>query len=374
MKRIGILMAGGAGERFWPISRRKRPKQLLPLNTERTLIEEAIDRVSSLLPREDIYIITNEIIFESIRSILRNFPPENIIPEPNKRNTAPCLALACGFILAKYGNWFKPEEISIGVFTSDQKINPLDGFIRTTLNAFQFVEKNSYLATIGIPPSRPETAFGYIEVAENIHQSQSEIMNVIRFHEKPNREKAEEYLQSGNYFWNSGMFFWRLDTFLQEFNLFCPEISNKIPLISEIFKCQINNLPNVSSPELSEFYAKFPDISIDYALMEKTNKIVVAKAFFEWDDIGSWDALDRTKNKDAYGNISIGNNVILDTSNSIVYNHSSNGKIKLAAIGLNDFVVVIDDDAVLICPKSQVQKVKNCVELIKKSQDGIKWL
>lgn len=367
-------MAGGSGERFWPISRQRRPKQLLSLNSERTLIEESIERITSLIPMEDVYIITNEILIEPIRGLLKNFPPENIVPEPSKKNTAPCLGLACGFILAKYGDKFKPNEISFGVFTSDQRIEPIWGFVRTLQNAFQYVENYPFLATIGIPPSRPDTAFGYIEVSEDIRQTKKEILKVIRFHEKPNLSMAKDFFHSNRYFWNSGMFFWRLDTFLDEFHRHCSVISEKIPLIREIFRSKTEEPLFYSLPKINEIYSQLPEISIDYALMERTKKIVVAKAFFDWDDIGSWDALDRTKPKDLSNNVNIGNNVVIDTKNSIIFNHSTNGKILVATIGVDDFVVVVDDDAVLICPKTQVQKVKLCVEQIKNSFDGGKWL
>lgn len=374
MKRVGILMAGGAGERFWPISRQKRPKQLLQLNTDKPLIQESIERITSIIPKEDVFIITNEMLLEPIRKTLKDFPTENVIPEPRKKNTAPCLALACGFVMAKYGNIYKPEEIAFGIFTSDQKIEPIDGFIKTIQTAFHFVENQGYLATIGIIPSRPDTAYGYIEVSENVMQTNSEILQVKRFREKPNTKKAKEYLTSGKYFWNSGMFFWRLDTFVEEFNLYNPEISNKIPLISEIFKDRTEKPLQTSLVELDAIYSNFPEISIDYALMEKSKKIVVVKASFDWDDIGSWDALDRTKPKDDYGNVSLGDNLVLDTKNTIIFNNSANGRVKVATIGVSDFVVVVDEDAVLICPKSQVQKVKKCVEILKNSPGGQKWL
>lgn len=374
MKRVGILMAGGAGERFWPISRQKRPKQLIQLNTDKPLIQESIERITSIVPKEDVFIITNEMLLEPIRNALKDFPPENVIPEPSKKNTAPCLALACGFVIAKYARILKPEDITFGIFTSDQKIEPIESFIKTTQTTFQFVENQSYLATIGILPSRPDTAYGYIEVSENILQTNYDILKVKRFHEKPNIEKAKEYLASGKYFWNSGMFFWRLDTFIGEFNLYVPEISSKIPLISEIFKGKTESPLQRSPDELYDIYSNFPEISIDYALMEKSKKIVVVKAFFDWEDIGSWDALDRTKTKDDFGNVNIGNNLVLDTNNTIIFNRSTNGKIKVATIGISDVVVVVDEDAILICTKSQVQKVKKCVEILKNSPDGQKWL
>lgn len=374
MKRVGILMAGGSGERFWPTSRIRRPKQLLPLNTDKPLISESIERINSIIPIEDIFIVTNEFIQNTIRQLLKDFPPENVIAEPYKRNTAPCLALACGFLRAKYGNNFGTNEISVGVFTSDQIISPLEGFKKTIENAFKYVEQHDSIATIGIIPSRPDTAYGYIQVADNVMSSESDIIEVIRFTEKPDFETAKKYLETGKYFWNSGMFFWRLDTFFNEMSMNVATIGNVIPYFIEKYK-GLTELPlDGSNPSIREAYSKLPDISIDYALMEKTKNIVVAKAYFEWDDIGSWDALDRTKTHDEDGNVSIGNNVLVRTSNSIVFNESTKNSIKVALLGLSNLVVVVSDDAILVCPKNEVQNVKHCLEAIKKQQDGEKWL
>ncbi len=374
MKRVGILMAGGSGERFWPTSRIRRPKQLLPLNTNKPLIAESIERISSIIPIEDIFIITNEFIQKTIRELLKDFPPENVIAEPYKRNTAPCLALVCGFLRAKYGNKLGADEISVGVFTSDQKIAPFDGFKKTVQNAFDYVEQHNRIATIGIIPSRPDTAYGYIQVNENVKTNNTDILEVIRFTEKPNLETAKQYVESGKYFWNSGMFFWRLDTFLNEMSTNVTTIGNAIPYFTEKYK-GLTELPlDGSNPAIREIYYKLPDISIDYALMEKTKNIVVAKAYFEWDDIGSWDALDRTKEHDDEGNVNIGNNVLVRTSNSIVFNESTKGNIKAALLGLNNIVVVVSDDAILVCHKNEVQNVKHCIEAIRQQQDGEKWL
>lgn len=374
MKRVGILMAGGSGERFWPTSRIRRPKQLLPLNTNKPLIAESIERINSIIPIEDIFIITNEFIQKPIRELLKDFPPENVIAEPYKRNTAPCLALACGFLRAKYGNEFRADEISVGVFTSDQKISPLDGFKKTVGNAFNYVEQHNQIATIGIIPSRPDTAYGYIQVTKDVSSTNSDTLEVVRFTEKPDFETAKQYVESGKYFWNSGMFFWRLDTFLEEISMNAPTIGKAIPYFIENYK-GLTELPlDGSNPSIRETYYNLPDISIDYALMEKTKNIVVAKAYFEWDDIGSWDALYRTKEHDNEGNVNIGNNVLIKTSDSIIFNESTNDSIKVALLGLSNVVVVVSDDAILVCHKNEVQNVKHCLEVIKKQPDGEKWL
>jgi len=367
-------LAGGSGERFWPVSRIKKPKQLLPLNTEKTLIEEAVERIAKFIPYESIYVFTNHITFGEIQNVLRDLPEGNIIPEPLKRNTAPALAYAMSFITAKYGKEWKTNEILVGVFTSDQKIEPNEGFQKTVDIAFDYVSKFEKIATIGIVPTRPETAFGYIEVKKSQSTENGDVFEVQCFKEKPDLETAKQYILFGNYFWNSGMFFWRLDTFLSEAKKHIPKIYSKIQPLSEIFSKNINSKLDSYFHEIVAVYKTFPDISIDYALMEKTKNIVVVKSFFHWDDIGSWDALDRTKEHDSFGNVSIGNNLLVESKDCIVYNNSSQNNIKACLVGMRDVVVVVTDDAILVCPKSEVQKVKICVEELKKSPEDRKYL
>lgn len=374
MKKIAIMLAGGSGERFWPVSRMTKPKQLLPLNSEKTLIEEAVERVSSFINFEDIYVFTNRITLEPIRNVLRQLPKENVIPEPLKRNTASALAYASGYILAKYADKIAPSEILVGVFTSDQRIEPLDGFRRTVEIAFEFVAKNPKIATIGIVPTRPDTAFGYIEIERNNPLVEDLVFEVKAFKEKPNFETARRYIETGNFFWNSGMFFWRFDTFLHESEKYMPEIyANIEPLRRLFFEINCNNL-EAKLIEIGRIYETFPDISIDFALMEKTPNIVVVKSLFDWDDIGSWDALDRTKPHDEMQNVNIGDNILIDTKDSIVYNSSTNFNTKVSVVGMSNVVVVVTDDAVLVCAKDQVQKVKKCVEELKKDPRNNKYL
>lgn len=375
MKRTAVIMAGGSGERFWPLSRMKKPKQLLALASEKTMLEEAIDRVSPIIDVNDIYIITSELLLEPLRRELTILPPENIIAEPHKRNTAPCLALSAAFIAAKYDNEFKPEEISIAVLTADQSISPAEGFIQTIDSALNYVENNKALCTIGIPPSRPETGYGYIEVDGyfDYNFNAPEIKPVKAFHEKPTFQKAEEFLLAGNYLWNSGMFFWRLDTFIEQMILCLPIVGNNIELMQKRYKSKTS----IALPEalfsISELFADFPNISIDYGLMEKAKDVVVAKALFDWDDIGSWDSLPRIREVDKDQNVVEGKNVLVDVKDSVIINSNKNDKIIVAGLGLENMVIVVTDDAVMVCPKDRVQEVKKCVEKIR-TEKGEKWL
>ncbi len=373
MKRTAVIMAGGSGERFWPLSRMKKPKQLLALTSEKMMLEESIERIAGIIPNEDVFIITSEVLLEPIREALPQIPPQNIIAEPFKRNTAPCLALAAGYIAAKYAGKYAENEISVSVLTADQDIKPIEGFKNTVNEILNFVENNEAICTIGITPVRPETGYGYVETESSFKDcNQCEILKVKAFREKPNYETAEEYVASGVHFWNSGMFFFRLDTFINGMIKHLPEVGIKIEQIKHNYFENTEIAFDFAFKGISSIFNQFPDISIDYGLMEKYDNIYTANALFEWDDVGSWDALDRVKPKDDNGNISEGVTALIDCENSIFVNKSS-GKIAIGAIGLEDFVVVVTDDSVLICPKDKVQDVKKCVQKLK-SQDSIEWI
>lgn len=373
MKRTAIIMAGGSGERFWPLSRKRKPKQLLPLASEKPMIRESIERISSIIHPEDIYIITGHLLIESIRRALPMLPPENVIAEPYKRNTAPCLALGAAFIAEKYSGEYKPSEISIAVLTADQSIRPKEAFEKTVDETLFYVENNPVLGTIGILPSRPETGYGYIEVNEpfDYEKDKVQIKEVKQFREKPDIKTAKEFLESGNFLWNSGMFFWRLDVFTEAMKKALPEVGNKI---NEMSKCY-TKWTETPLPEplqtVSPVFDKFPDVSIDYGLMEKADKVVVAKALFTWDDIGSWDSLERVKEPDNEGNITFGETALVNVTNSVIANYSSGKKIITTGIKLDNMVIVVTDDAVMVCPKDEVQNVKKAVKIVKDKGDWV---
>lgn len=348
MIRNVVIMAGGSGERFWPLSRKNKPKQLLELTSSgKVMIAEAIDRVAPMIDYENIYIITGEHLKKPIEDALPQLPKDNIIAEPAKRNTAPCLALAAGILEAKNAG----KEQSIAVLTADQIIEPEQNFRDTITKALDYVEKHGVISTIGIVPDRAETGYGYIETGEKLNVDEIGIFKVNSFKEKPNEQTAKEYLESGKYLWNSGMFFYRLDTFIEEMKINAPEIGNEIAKL------------NQSNPDMRAIFESFPGISIDYALMEKTNKAVVTEANFHWDDLGAFDALDRVNEQDENGNIIKGKTIVINCSNSIIINSSS----KLAtAYGLEETVLIQTDDAVMSCKKKDAQYVKQIVDEMKK--------
>lgn len=371
MKRAAVIMAGGSGERFWPLSRRSHPKQLLKLlNPGKTLLDESIERIARVIDPEDIFIITGEHLLAPIRESLETVPPENVIAEPAKRNTAPCLALGAAVLMERYG--LPPEEIAMAVLTADQLITPDEKFTETIEGIIAFAGQNPVLATIGIKPDRPETGYGYIEVEDKfVDDGRLEIQPAKAFREKPGYSAACRYLDSGKYLWNSGMFFWRLDAFIEQMTKHSPEIGLKINVIKEKYSGLTAKPLDTANSAIKELFESMPDISIDYALMEKADNVVVAKALFQWDDVGSWDSLERVRHKDSRNNIADGNVVMTDSKDNIILN-SSDGRI-VGLIGIENMAVIATDDALLICPKDRVQEIRKITGEIR-SKYGDKWL
>jgi mannose-1-phosphate guanylyltransferase len=364
MKRVALIMAGGSGERFWPQSRKHFPKQLLHLNSEEnSMLKETLMRVSSLIPIENVFIITTELLCENIRKCLTELPPENVIPEPEKRNTAPCLSLSSAFLQERFANEI---DISVATLTADHNIYPTKKFIETIQTAMEHAEQYDKIVTIGISPTRPDTGYGYIETETPFYKNEiAEIKPVLRFREKPNLEQAKSFLETERFTWNSGMFFWKLSTFGDEIKKYSTELYDAIHIFRNLLKNKTNTYVDRFDNELANIYCKLPAMSIDYVLMEKSNNVVVCKSLFEWDDIGSWDSLFRTKKLDNKGNVLQGKLSVLDCQTSILINGSKDKDIILAGLGLTDIVVVSTDDAILVCHKDKVQSIKNIVEDIR---------
>lgn len=370
MKKVAIIMAGGAGERFWPLSRIKKPKQLLNLSSiDRNMLQEAIDRISGFIAYDDIFIITSKILQNPIREALPELSPQNVIAEPAKRNTAPCLALGASYIIAKYGSEMT-NEIVVSVLTADQMIEPKENFIKSIEILSEFCIKEDTIATIGIVPNRPETGFGYIEFNENIRNG--EVYQAIRFHEKPDIEKAKNYIEKGNFLWNSGMFFYRLDYFINQMIKHLPSVGNQIFKMSENYLGKYDAIIDGANPEIQSIFEEMPDISIDYGLMEKTDRVSVIKSNFYWDDLGSWDSLFRARKADENGNIIEGDVEIHKVQNSIIINKTEKKFISTAA-SLDGMVIINTDDSLIVVPVKEVQSVKNIVNIIK-SKNKNEWL
>lgn len=357
-RRIAVVMAGGSGERFWPLSRRLRPKQLLRLaSPDKALLHQTVERLEPLIGAENVLIATAPYLVEPSREASPSTPPENVLAEPHKRNTAGCLVWVAATILSREPN--ARESTSIAVVAADHKISPDEGFRATVDAALSHAEKHGGIVTIGIRPERPETGYGYIQydpAAPNEGSDRVAIRPVVRFQEKPHDVEAELFCARGDYLWNSGTFFWTLDTFLTQLEAAAPDLYAAVERIAGL-------LAAGKIVEAEDAFARIPSISIDYALMEKASNVSVAEAAFEWDDVGSWDALDRSLVPDGEGNVQQGETVLVDVCNSIVVNE--NPQVVATLLGVEGLVVVVTEDAVLVCPKDKAQQVRKVVEKLR---------
>lgn len=346
-----VIMAGGKGERFWPRSRVKLPKQFLSLTDDgKSMIQHTVERLKKILNIENIFVVTNYSYVNLVIEQLPDLPIKNILVEPESKNTAPCIGLAAIHIRKKYKN------SKMIVLPSDHLIKFNELFIDTLEIGLEAIEKNDNIITIGITPTYPETGYGYINFKRNTSINKiKNIYEVIKFVEKPNFKKAKQYINTGEYLWNSGIFIWNTDTILKCFEEFTPEIYKGL--------VQIEKFINTESYEktLKEEYIKFHATSIDYAIMEKVKSIYVIPGNFGWDDVGSWLSLERIKEADNNGNIILGNIIKIKTSNSII--QGSNKLI--ATVGLDNIIIIDTEDALLVCNKAHTQDIKEIVEKLK---------
>ncbi len=363
---IGVIMAGGCGERFWPISRRLKPKQLLHLTSDsKTMIEEAVDRLLPIIPRERILIATSSHLQDSIRSALPDHPVENVIGEPLRRNTSGCLAFAAAHALARFD--YSPDEMLMSVTTADHLIGDDERFRDTITASLQFAEEDDALVTIGVHPTRPETGYGYIQINQ-LNQPITDslgipVYKVSQFMEKPNLEDAERYQASRFYYWNSGMFFWKMSTFINGLEKAMPSMAQSINGMKEIIARDQEN-----HDELERLFKPLPDISIDKGLMEKADNVYVALGDFRWDDVGSWDSLSRIRARDAQRNTTVGQPILIDCKNVIAYNEPGQNEMAVCAVGVENLIIVTTKDAVLVCPKDRAQDVRQAVHAIQERQ------
>ena len=362
-RRTAIIMAGGSGERFWPLSRRLKPKQLLRLGSgTHTLLEQTVLNISPLIPREQIFLATSRSIEESIRNSRTGIQPENILVEPHKRNTAGCLVFAAANLLDRYGG--DGTDITMAVLPADHIIGNPETFRTIADAAMTAAERENALVTLGIKPARPETGYGYLELEsdplpDKDPSSHVPVYPVVRFCEKPGSKTAEDYIESGRFFWNSGMFFWRLSTFIGELGRAAPEMAEALKNMAEYLK-------NDDSESAGEIFKGLENISIDYALMEKAKRVLAVRADFGWDDVGAWDALERTFPGDKRGNITVGEPVVIDSKNCIVYNEPGAKDMAVAVVGVERLAVIVTGDGVLVVPKDRAQNVRKVVEELKK--------
>ena len=349
MKTYGVIMAGGGGTRFWPLSRQATPKQLLNLSGKDLMVNEAIDRLSKTASKDDIFIVTNEAqVAKMLKATKGRVKRNHILSEPSARNTAACVGYAAMEILKKYGD-------GIMVITpSDAYIKNEAEFTRVLGVAVKAAEEKDALVTVGITPTFAATGYGYIK----FQKSGEEVLKVLEFKEKPDEATAKKYVESGEYAWNSGMFIWKASTILKNFEKFLPSIYADLQKIGEAMKT--DDEFNV----IDRIYPKIESISIDYGIMEKSGDVYVVPGEFGWNDVGSFDMMGVLHEADENGNIKIGDQINVDTKNCITY---SSGRL-IATIGLENVVVVETEDAVLVCDKSKVQDVKKVVEQLKRDR------
>ena len=339
-----VIMAGGIGSRFWPLSTPEYPKQFIDiLGCGRTLIQLTVDRFAGLAPIENFWVVTNAKYVDIVKAQLPGIPVSHILAEPEARNTAPCIAWAC---------WRIKEEndyANIVVTPSDAVVMNPEEFRRVIKNALHFTRQKEAIVTIGIKPSRPETGYGYVEIANHEH---GEIFKVKEFKEKPNRETAEHYLQSGNFLWNAGIFVWNVETITECITKYKPVIA------SQMDEIVIGKQSTVNS-KLDAVFPQCEKISIDYAVMEpasRDGKVFTHPADFGWSDLGNWASLHDKLSKDETGNGTVGNVHLYECTDCVVHAESAR---KVVLQGLDGYIMSEKDGLILVCKRSEEQRIRD---------------
>ena len=347
MKTYGVIMAGGGGTRFWPLSRHEIPKQLLNLSGRDLMINETVDRVATLADKSDIFIVTNvDQVPGMKRATEGRIRPDHILSEPSARNTAACIGYAALEIIKKYGDGI------MCIFPSDHFIRDEAAFTATLKEAIEVADAEDALLTLGITPTFPSTGYGYIRFDKG---ETALAKKVLEFKEKPDLATAESYLASGEYAWNSGMFVWKASVILEEFRRLLPDVYACLGQIEKALGTE------AEADVINAVYPTIPSISIDYGIMEKSDRVKVISAEMGWNDVGSWDNLGVLYEEDEAGNVFAGDHLAIDTKDCITYS----GKRLITTIGVENLIVVETEDAILVCDKSRAQDVKKAVDELK---------
>ena len=344
-----LIMAGGKGTRFWPLSTEEKPKQFLNLIGEETMIQMTVNRITPIIPIERVFVCTGEMYIDLLKEQLPNLPERNIIVEPQGRNTAPCIALSA-LVIKKYY-----EDANMVVLPSDHLISDEDKFRDIIKSADEFINENKEaIVTLGMEPTRAETGYGYIRYSKDENSlNDHKVIKVDAFVEKPNKQRAEQYIKEGNYLWNGGMFLWSAQNILNQIEKYSNSTYEALKDIETVDNEEIQELINNN-------YYKTEAISIDYAVMEKSDSIYVVPSRFGWDDVGSWEALDRYREKDDKGNILVGNAKVIDSHGNLVISSSHD----IVVEGLKDIYVIENDGKILVGHKSNISNVKELKEII----------
>ncbi|MEI9997682.1 MAG: sugar phosphate nucleotidyltransferase [Verrucomicrobiota bacterium] len=341
MKTYACIMAGGSGERFWPLSRIARPKHLVPLLSEATLLEQTVKRVEHALPSSQIFVLTNAAQVEGCQKVLPHLKPHQFIAEPAKRDTAPACALGTALVRR-----LDPDAVVV-FLPADALIKDEKTFGAQLKAASALAAEQDTIVTFGIRPSYPSTRFGYLQAGEALPHSTAAcpFFHADKFVEKPDAATAEKYLKSGTFFWNAGIFLWKTGTFLREAKRLKPELAEFV-----------EHFPKTDfEPYLAEKFPALPKISVDYAIMEKASHVTVAEARFDWDDMGSWTALPAHLPMDEYGNTLRGAVAVHDSKNNIALSQ----RRLIALCGVSDLIVVETEDTVLVCHRDAAEQIKH---------------
>ncbi len=356
--RYVAIMAGGIGSRFWPKSRTQHPKQFLDiLNTGKTLIQWTFERFAGFIPKENIFVVTSQEYAATVKEQLPDIKQENILAEPSRKNTAPCIAYISFKLLQQ------DPEASLIVAPSDHLIMDVTAFTKVSLEALRFVEKHNALVTLGIKPTYPNTGYGYIQYEQ--HAVTDNVFQVKTFTEKPNLELAKTFITSGDFLWNAGIFVWKVKNILSAFEKYLPEMY-------EVFAAEKDNFNTKKEKKaIDNIYPQCTNISIDFGIMEKADNVYIIPSSFGWSDLGTWNSAYDNLEKDYLGNAVAGDNVIvIDSTNCMV--HAPNDKLVLLQ-GLDDFIMVDTDDVLLVCKKEKEQDIKEYVAEVKRKK-GEKFL
>lgn len=350
---FGLIMAGGSGTRFWPKSREKRPKQLLKIYNDNTMIQNTVDRLKPLVPTDGLFVVSTAAQIEEIKNQLPFLKEENLIVEPRGKNTGPCIGLA-----ALYMHRVDPEAVMI-VLPADHLIVDNDHFLKTLKAGAQVAQERECLVTIGIEPTYPSTGYGYIQFNEEITVLDDiQVLKVKTFAEKPNLATAERFLSSGDFLWNSGIFVWKVKTILKEIEEHLPHVYDGLMEIREFIGTE------KEAETVNRVYCQIKSISIDYGVMEHARDVIVLRGTFGWNDLGSWYEVYKLAEKDKHENAAAGPNIFKDSSGCYV---DAPDKL-VAVLGLDDIIVVDTEDALLVCHRDRAQDVREIVEIAKRKK------
>ena len=343
-----IIMAGGRGERFWPLNAHNMPKPFLKILGTKTMIQLTVDRVARIIPPDHIYIVLGKYHVDIAREQLPDLPPGNFLVEPEGRDTAPCIGFAAISLLE-----IDPQAV-MAVLPADHFIPDTENFAKTVLYGVDVASRGDFLVTIGIKPGRPETGYGYINAGESVFSSNDQVCyKVTQFVEKPDAVHAQQYLEEGNYFWNAGMFIWKVKTVLAGIEKHMPDLYKGLLAIKE---AQIKGNDSL----FTEIYSSLVRKSIDYGLMEKAENVLMIPGEFTWDDVGTWSSLLRVKGLDKDGNWCSGDINCIEVKNSVIYGEG----LKVGVIGLSNVVIVASHDGVLVCDAKRAQEVREIARLM----------